>query len=119
MLICADQNLPPSAVELLRRANHDVLSILEVAPGIPDTEVLALAVRESRTIVTFDKGDFGALIFERRLPPPPGLILFRISDLEVEGRPYFMLGAVAARTDWQGSFWAVNRRRARSRPFPD
>jgi hypothetical protein len=44
--LLADENVPRRAVVALREAGHDVLSIAEASPGLPDTEVLRLAAGE-------------------------------------------------------------------------
>ncbi len=118
MRLVADENIRGNAIPLLREAGYDVLSIYEIATGATDTEVLAIAVNESRILITYDKHDFGALIFRHNLPPPPGIILFRLPNLAAEDRPYFILGAIASRTEWEGHFWVIDERGVRSRPFP-
>ena len=117
MKFIADENLNDNTVGLLRAAGYDVLSVSEVAPGIDDEQVLAMAVRESRILLTFDKG-FGNLIFERHLPPPPGIVLFRISDVVAEGIPYFVMGSIAAQREWQGIFRVIGKQGSRPRLFP-
>ena len=51
----SDENIPAGAIDALRDAGCDVLSIREIAPGIADAEVLRLAVNQSRLLVTFDR----------------------------------------------------------------
>ena len=46
--------------------------------GTKDAEVLALAVRESRLLVTQDT-DFGELAFRSKLPATRGVVLFRMT----------------------------------------
>ena len=53
----------------------DVASVTELSPGLKDREVLDLAGREGRIIVTFDK-DFGELVVRERAKAK-GLILLR------------------------------------------
>ena len=118
MRFIADENLNDHTVRLLRAVGHDVLSVSEVAPGVDDEQVLALAVRESRILLTFDKG-LGNLIFGCHLLPPPGIILFRISDMESVGIPYFVMGSIAAQTEWQGIFRVIYKHGNRARFFPD
>jgi len=48
MRFLADENFPRPAVAALLSAGHDVTWVRIVAPGAPDTEVLALAAREER-----------------------------------------------------------------------
>ncbi|MCS3726306.1 DUF5615 family PIN-like protein [Bradyrhizobium betae] len=76
MLWLADEGVTASLVRELRGAGHDVLSIAEFAASLSDVEVIALASREGRLLLTADK-DFGELVF-RRGHPVPGLILLRI-----------------------------------------
>ncbi len=59
--LLADENVPLKAVEILREKGVDVASVTELSPGLKDREVLDLAGREGRIIVTFDK-DFGELV---------------------------------------------------------
>ena len=78
MRILANENFPGEAVEALRAAGHDVLWVTTNSPGISDREVLAIAVSESRFLMTFDK-DFGELAHRSGLPGIPGILLFRVS----------------------------------------
>jgi predicted nuclease of predicted toxin-antitoxin system len=55
---------------------HDVAGVRTDAPDSSDREVLARAMAEGRTVMTFDKG-FGALAFRAGLPASCGVILFR------------------------------------------
>ncbi len=106
------------SVSLLRDSGHDVLSVFETARGSDDVEVLSMAVTEDRILLTYDKSDFGALIYDRGLPAPPAVILFRIPEIPAEERPQFVVGFVFERSDWSGHFWVVERERIRSRPLP-
>ncbi|RTM13189.1 MAG: hypothetical protein EKK33_12715 [Bradyrhizobiaceae bacterium] len=72
----ADECIAVSLVRELRGASHDVLYIAEFAASLSDVEVIALASREGRLLLTADK-DFGELVF-RRSQAVPGLILLRI-----------------------------------------
>ena len=119
MRILLDENLPRRTVGLLQSAGHDVVSVLEVARGISDEEVLDYAVREGRILVTLDT-DFGRLIYDRdyRLPPPPGLILFRIAGVPSESRPDYVADVIEGQTEWVGFFWVVGSQNIRPRPFP-
>lgn len=72
-----NENFPRPSVSRLRDRGFDVLPIAQFHPGLSDTDVLALAVREHRWLVTFDR-DYGELIFASGLPPPPAVILLRV-----------------------------------------
>lgn len=116
--LIVDANIRGNVLDLLRGANQDVLSIYETARGLTDEEILELAVRESRILVTLDKTDFGALIFQGQSPHPPAVILFRIPSITVSDAPHFISNSIAARDDWEGYFWVIEERGARWRPFP-
>lgn len=76
MLWLADECVTASLVRELRGAGHDVLYIAEFAASLNDVEVMALASRVGRLLLTADK-DFGELVF-RRGQAVPGLVLLRI-----------------------------------------
>ncbi|MGT2438488.1 DUF5615 family PIN-like protein [Bradyrhizobium betae] len=76
MLWLADECVAASLVRGLRGTGHDVRYIAEFAASLSDVEVIALASREGRLLLTADK-DFGELVF-RRGKAVPGLVLLRI-----------------------------------------
>ena len=78
MRILADENIPSATVRRLHDAHHHVLWIRESFPGMPDIDIMNLAVEEQRIIITFDK-DFGELAVTGKGQKPPGIILLRIS----------------------------------------
>jgi predicted nuclease of predicted toxin-antitoxin system len=75
--LLADENIPAKAIEALRDAGCDLLSIRETAAGVSDEEVLRIAVAQGRILVTFDR-DYGELIFREGREPPPSIIYFRV-----------------------------------------
>jgi predicted nuclease of predicted toxin-antitoxin system len=64
MRFLADENIPGDAVTELEAAGHDIVWVRTMAPGSKDEDILALAVREERIILTFDK-DFGECLAGR------------------------------------------------------
>lgn len=112
-----DENVPEHAVVLLRAAGHDVSSIAETAPATTDRRILDIAFVESRILITRDKKDFGALVFQERLNAPPGVILFRVPATAVTATSRFIADTIAAQGDWTGYFWVVNERGVRRRPL--
>ena len=62
MRFLADDSCDYALVRTLRRAGFDVLSVSEDAPGAEDSEVIGLALREERILLTEDK-DFGRLVY--------------------------------------------------------
>ena len=59
MRFLANENFPfEELLRRLRAAGHDVVSVGETMQGSKDEEVLSLAAREERVILTFDR-DYG------------------------------------------------------------
>jgi predicted nuclease of predicted toxin-antitoxin system len=58
----ADENLDFALVRSLRSAGHDVRALAEETTRTVDAEVIAMAAREGRILLTEDK-DFGWLAF--------------------------------------------------------
>jgi predicted nuclease of predicted toxin-antitoxin system len=116
MRIVADENFPFPSVRAMRQMGIDILSIQQSFPGFSDTEVLRVAVREKRILLTFDR-DFGDRIFHKGEPPPPGVVLLRfrpVSPLE----PSEILPSILEETTLEGNFTVITRRDVRQRPLP-
>lgn len=62
MRFLADESCDFSIVRALRMAGYDVTAVSETAPRVEDSDVVKLAVREKRILLTEDK-DFGQLVF--------------------------------------------------------
>jgi predicted nuclease of predicted toxin-antitoxin system len=62
----------------LRAGGHDVRAVRDLDPRMKDDEILALAVREARTVLTMDK-DFGELVY-RSGEHHCGVLLMRLED---------------------------------------
>ncbi len=100
MKFLADENIPLKAVKALKERGLDIISTLNFAKGLKDEEVLDLAHRQGRILVTFDK-DFGELVFRakrkskgvillRFIPKSPGDVINKLEALfntciEIEG----------------------------------
>jgi len=76
--LLADENIPRTVVTQLRRKGYDIVSAWELEPDMSDEEVIKLAIRESRIIITFDK-DFERIALTK--PNITGVILLRIQPL--------------------------------------
>ncbi len=76
MKFLADEGVDRSIVETLRKFNFDVYYVIEGIRSITDDELLHLANRESRILITRDK-DFGELVY-RLNQPHAGIILIRL-----------------------------------------
>src|SRR5262245_50813045 len=118
MRFLANENFPGAAVGALQAAGHDVIWVRIAAPGATDADVLALAAREQRVLLTFDK-DFGELARRSALPAASGVVLFRIRmprEVDAGTRVAAMIGA---RDDWVGHFSVVEPGRVRMRRLED
>lgn len=113
MRYLADENFPVSVIRALRAAGHDVVSIAEDSPSIPDYTVLSRSVRENRVLITYDK-DYGKLVFDDREPADCGIVLFRFRDSPSESQIRFMVSVLDNEGDWPGRFTVI-----RTGPTPE
>ncbi|HLG33368.1 MAG TPA: DUF5615 family PIN-like protein [Bacteroidia bacterium] len=81
MKFLANENFPFTSVTYLRNKGFDILSVGADYKGISDREIIKLANKEERTILTFDSG-YGTLIFRDNLKPEKGVIYFRIKEYQ-------------------------------------
>lgn len=84
MKFLADENIGLRVVKPLRNQGFDVQSIIEIQPGAVDTQVLSLANKGNRIIITTDK-DFGELVYAQKLVHQ-GVILLRLRDESSENK---------------------------------
>lgn len=118
MRLILDEYMGEQLGSLLRDAEYDVFSVFETARGSSDVDVLAMAVDENRILLTYDKNDVGALIYDRGLAAPPAVLLFRIPEVPAERRPQFVADSLVQRSDRFGSFWVIEAERTRERSLP-
>jgi predicted nuclease of predicted toxin-antitoxin system len=80
----ADVNIEKPIVEFLKNSGYDITWIPDYDPSMSDQELLNMAVKEDRILLTNDK-DFGYFIFlqKKRLN---GIILFRIKGQKTEDK---------------------------------
>lgn len=114
MRLLCDENFPAVAITPLREAGHDVFSVRESCRGIPDSEVLALAVAQERVLLTFDK-DFGGLAENPRDIESCGVVLFRLPPAPASSIAASIVALMESRTDWRGNFFVVEENRVRLR----
>lgn len=82
MKFLANENLPRKSIRILRQRGFEVASIAEISAGLGDEEVLRIAQKEGRILLTFDK-DFGELVF-RKGGEARGIILLRFAPRSPE-----------------------------------
>ncbi len=114
MRYLADESVERQIVDALRRAEHDVDYIAELAPGAPDPDVLERANRESSVLITGDK-DFGELVYRRR-QQNSGVVLLRLSGLTQQRKVAIAVQVFADRApDFSGAFAVVTETGVRIR----
>lgn len=92
MRFLIDENLSPRLADLLGKEGHDTVHVRNLdAAGANDEDVLAIAVRDARVVVSADT-DFGALLAHSRATSP-SVILVRAL---VDRRPPELAGIIAA-----------------------
>ena len=111
-----NENFPAPSTRRLRGAGLDVLAIAETFAGMDDVDVLALAVRERRWLITFDR-DYGELLFARRHPAPPAVILLRVESYRPEEPAVWVEGLIGNEPEHLGRFTVFNGLTSRSRPL--
>ena len=112
-----DENMSPAIAAWLRDGGHDAIAIAETAPRTPDPDILALAVRDDRILVTFDTG-FGDLVYRWGLPAPPAVVLFCLVSTPESEKPQFVARLLLEGRDWIGYFWVVTEAATRNRLLP-
>lgn len=115
--LLADENIPARAIDALRGAGCDVLSIREHAPESSDDEVLRIAVAQGRILLTFDR-DYGELIFGQGQAAPPSVIYFRMLPVAPREVSDAVLSLLADADSINDSMVIASRQGIRRRRFP-
>ena len=114
MKLLADESLPYPIVLALRGQGFDLISVMEDSPGISDGQVLEIANREGRIVLTMDK-DFGDLIYRERRASL-GIVLFRMSGIATTEKLKIAVAAIKKHgEELVGGFTVVTPRSVRIR----
>ena len=112
----ADENFPLESVKFLRNKKVDVVSVQEIAPGAKNGEVIRLARKEKRVLLTFDK-DFGEWAYRKR--GAVGIVLFRLTRFTEEEVALLVLERLPKiKENLHRSFTVVESDRLRVTPLP-
>ncbi len=76
MKLLANENIPLASVKILRDKGYDIVAIGQEFAGYLNSEVMELAIKQGKTIITVDS-DYGELIFRRGYKPEAGVIYIR------------------------------------------
>ena len=119
MRFLVDMPLSPALAVWLRHAGHDAVHAAELGlHKAPDTQIMAIAKSETRTIVTADL-DYPRLLALAHASEP-SVILFRDgnwSETQIIDRMREVLAALTE-TEIAQSIVTVERDRVRRRPLP-
>ena len=112
--LLADECIDREVVDALREQGFDVLYVAELAPSIPDDEVLAMAVAADALLITSDK-DFGEIVFrQNRLHS--GVLLIRLAGVDAHLKAQLTVEILRERdTELLGNFSVLERDRFRVR----
>ena len=83
MKLLANENFPLKSVLYLRDKGFDISAIGTDNPSIEDHIVMAIAIKEDRTILTFDR-DYGELIFKHNYKPSRGVVYIRLEEYQAD-----------------------------------
>ena len=120
MRLLVDQNLAPSVAAALRSAGHDAVHVADRRLSrAEDAEILKLAARERRVVVSEDT-DFSTLL-ARTGAATPSFVLIRSGEPLTPNRQVEMLLANLPRVEQaldSGAVVVIARGRVRVRPLP-
>ncbi len=88
----ADVNVEKPLVDFLREKDFDVKWVAEIKKDMEDDEVLKMAYKEKRILLTNDK-DFGELVF-RQKKLSQGVVLLRIKGQDIKKKINLMSGLI-------------------------
>ncbi len=114
--LLADENIPSLVIRQLRDQGFDIVAIAETSPMIKDTEVISLAVKLDRIILTADK-DFGELVFRQSFHVP-GIILLRLGSLTPQEMAATSSTALVKPINWRGSISVITKDMIKIRSLP-
>ena len=108
-----DENIGLRAYYELKNRGYHVQSVLMERRGIPDEEIVRIAMERNKVIVTMDK-DFGYLA---QAYNPPGVVILRLKDPRIPNRIRAILRALNLGEQLYGHVTIVTETRIRKRPI--
>ena len=118
MKLLANENFPKASVKIFREKGFDITYISEYNGGISDGEVMQIAIKENRTILTFDK-DYGELIYKYGYKPLQGVIFLRLIEFTPTEPAELLLNLFEDKEfTFEGYFTVVDKNAVRQRKIP-
>ncbi len=116
MRLLADENVSRPLIERLVAAGFDVAWVGTANSGASDEQVMEIALRESRILITEDR-DFGEMIVRKRIEAP-GVVLLELDRLSVTAEAEFAVRVIAKNAErLAGAFVVIEPGRIRIRPL--
>lgn len=116
MKFLADAHISVEMIAMLRGLGHDCLDPSAIPASMPDVDVLRMAAKDARVVLTADK-DFGELVFVHAVACP-GVVLIRVALAHEKDRVAFVASVwPAVMSRLPGSFVTVTTSGVRARPL--
>jgi predicted nuclease of predicted toxin-antitoxin system len=117
MKFLANENFPLATTKYLEGVGDDIRAIGVDSPSISDFEVMAIAIEEDRTILTFDR-DYGELIFRYNYRPKAGIIYLRFKQYSPNFPGEYIHQLIGQdRIQFQGTFTVLDEGILRQRNY--
>jgi predicted nuclease of predicted toxin-antitoxin system len=114
----ADVNIEKDVVDFLKKQGFDVLWIPDYDCRLEDDDLLELANKEKRILITNDT-DFGEIVFLQK-KISKGIVLIRVKGQEVHIKLRVLRKLIKFHSDkLKNSFIVVSDRRIRIRPMEE
>jgi predicted nuclease of predicted toxin-antitoxin system len=112
----ADENVPLPAFRVIENAGWDIKHIGIGNGGIPDTEVMQMAIEENRFLITFD-GDHGTLVFKDGYRPLE-IVYFRLDGYMPDYQGHLLIKLAAENFQFYRYITVIEDTVIRQRPIP-
>ena len=112
----ANENFSGPSIEFLKLHGVDIKSIASDHPGISDEQVMEIASKDERTILTHDS-DYGELIFKHGFKPKAGVVYFRIFEFEPADPAQLLLGIIKEDLDFTNRLTVISENSIRQRSY--
>jgi predicted nuclease of predicted toxin-antitoxin system len=110
----ANENVSLATVRRLQEEGFDVVAVSTDFPSISDESVILFASIDNRVIITFDR-DYGELIFQHKVAPPPGVIYFRLHSFRPEDPAEILLKFLKLDINFEGFFSVISENNLRQK----
>lgn len=113
-----DESVEYKIVPFLRDESFNVFSISEESPSVTDPEVLNLAYKQKRVLITNDKG-FSMLVFKKK-QKCCGVILIRLPNATTDEKVLRPSKVIRSKKENLSKvFTTITEKQVRSKPLPD